>query len=350
MFTGNTVMVIGAGASKEVGFPTGAELKDQIAERLDFRFSNEIVSYRRKRLGGDDEIFDTLSRRSHSEGQQGVQHYLDAARLIREAMPTAKSIDHFLNSHKGNKYVEICGKLAIAKSILQAEHTSKLFVSDDNTYNRLDLKKLNGTWYLKLGELLLSCDREDLPNRLRKIQFVVFDYDRCIEQFLIWGLRIYFGMDEGEAAGYADLVKIYHPYGSVGRLPWQKGTGNKVGFGSKSQDLDAVASQIKTFTEGTDPESSDIVALRKALDDSDIAIFLGFGFHQLNISLITPEGRQRIDRGLRAVYATASGLSDHNAAIAESRLSGMFTQKPVIQRRNCYCSAFFDEFYFSLDT
>ena len=47
-----------------------------------------------------------------------------------------------------------------------------------------------------------------------------------------------------------------------------------------------LASQIRTFTEGTDPETSNIEALRQCLIESDRLVFLGFAYHRLNMELI----------------------------------------------------------------
>jgi len=54
MFRNNTVIIVGSGASKEVGLPTGEGLKKIIAKLLQFRISNGM------REGGDDSIYKAI--------------------------------------------------------------------------------------------------------------------------------------------------------------------------------------------------------------------------------------------------------------------------------------------------
>lgn len=57
---------------------------------------------------------------------------------------------------------------------------------------------------------------------------------------------------------------------------------------------------IKTFSEGTDPESSDILEIRKHMGKANVLVFLGFAFHKLNMELINPRyiaGEHKIDPG-----------------------------------------------------
>ena len=107
-----TVFVIGAGASKEVGLPTGDELKNLISKSLDI----DTDAFDRKATSGDSLICETLIR----EVPDGLT-YLPAAHHIRDAMPQAESIDNFIYQHQGDKKIELCGKLAIVRSILVAE-------------------------------------------------------------------------------------------------------------------------------------------------------------------------------------------------------------------------------------
>ena len=112
MVENNTVIVVGAGASNEVGLPTGAGLKDKIADLLDFRFEHGVRLIRGSHL-----IYDALRLKVRGD----VNPYLHAAHHIRGALPQAKSIDDFLEIHKDDEKIELCGKLAIVQSVLAAE-------------------------------------------------------------------------------------------------------------------------------------------------------------------------------------------------------------------------------------
>jgi hypothetical protein len=139
------VLVLGAGSSEEVDLPVGAELKRQIAERLDIRFQD----YARQPGSGDDKLLQAFRLASvRSDGSQGdINQLLDVSRLIRDAMPQAISIDNFIDSHRNDERIAFCGKLAIARCILEAEARSKLLVDRSNIYNKLDFGAIENTWF-----------------------------------------------------------------------------------------------------------------------------------------------------------------------------------------------------------
>ncbi|NTV47777.1 MAG: hypothetical protein HGB11_14950, partial [Chlorobiales bacterium] len=289
-----TVFIIGAGASAEAGLPTGKELRDKIAGLLDM-----------DQPTGDDIILNAISvfynlgfiiQKSHEE----INKHLIAARHIRDAMPQALSIDNFIDNHRGNKEIEFCGKLSIVRSILQAEQGSTLYPQTDN--RRLDFRALENTWFNRFVQILTENSREeDLEERLEKICLVVFNYDRCIEHFVFHALQNYYHISEQETAELINNhLEIYHPYGQVGYLPWQapeksiEKAGekpwlvNSIGFGGEpnSEGLKQLASQIRTFTEGTSEETSNIDELKTRINESKMLIFLGFAFHELNLKLL----------------------------------------------------------------
>lgn len=341
-----TVMIVGAGASREALLPTGAELKDIIAEMLDFTNAADGRIQR-----GDGMISQTFRQLAHDEGSvQRIQQYISAAWHIRDALPVALSIDNFLDSHSGNREIEICGKLAIVRAILKAERGSNLWVDDSNIHNKLELIKLKDTWYLSLGQLLFSCRKNEIEGRLSSVSFIVFNYDRCVEHFIFWGLKIYFGFDDAEAARIAGVTKIYHPYGVAGLLPWQGGVAAGVAFGPEAYDLVTLSKQIKTFTEGTDRNSSEIVALRRDLDEAETVVFLGFGFHELNMELISPEKKIPTGNEEKAYYATAAGRSKSDCRIVEEQLTNLCSVKSsrVYVRSDLYCHNLFSEYNLSL--
>ena len=69
----------------------------------------------------------------------------------------------------------------------------------------------------------------------------------------------------------------------VGSLPWQT-RNNSIDFGETPDPntLLSIADSIKTFTEGTDPDSSDIAQIRKNIKETNRIVFMGFAFHKLN--------------------------------------------------------------------
>ena len=87
-----------------------------------------------------------------------------------------------------------------------------------------------------------------------------------------------------------------------------------------------LAGEIQTFTEGTDTDSSEIVAIRKNILEANNIIFLGFAFHPLNIELMSPNVPLpgRLDSYGKeseiSYFGTAYGMSDNNCNIIKSEL------------------------------
>ena len=118
-----SVYIIGAGASKEADLPTGIELKSIISKLLNFKFDGyEMTS-------GDYIIKNALQEHvKKPDGNRGdINPYLKEALHIKGALPLAISIDNFIDAHRDNEKLALCGKLSIIRAILSAEKKSLLF-------------------------------------------------------------------------------------------------------------------------------------------------------------------------------------------------------------------------------
>ena len=118
MFKRQTLFILGAGASEEVGLPLGAGLAERIRNKMDIRFEGD----NRPVGAGDHDLFGRLTQSMQKEATE----YQDAAWLIRDGISLSQSIDDFLDLHRTNKYVNLYGKAAIVKTVLEAERISKL--------------------------------------------------------------------------------------------------------------------------------------------------------------------------------------------------------------------------------
>ena len=338
------VLVIGAGASKEVNLPVGAELKTQIAKVLNIR--HEIL---RKESGDDiiDGSFRILGNNSD------VNSYLGAARRVRDAMPQAISIDNFIDSHRSDEKIAICGKLAISRCILMAESKSLLKVDRSNIYNKPDFSALEPTWFNAFFQLLTeNCQQSDLPERLSKVTIICFNYDRCIEHFLYSSLQNYYNMKPEEASDALTYLEIYHPYGTVGKLPWQGDKQNGIEFGDTPSPMKllSLAGELRTFTEGIDPTKSDISALQSALLMAKRIAFLGFAFNTHNIQLLFPGLDDGTIRRYCPVYATAFGISKADIQVINQEIikRGGIAHEHIYLNKDLKCSQLFNEYWRSL--
>ena len=338
----STVFVVGAGASAEVNMPLGSELKTKIAQLLDIRFDNS------RHVSGDAKIVQALRLFMQSKGERDINPYLHACRRIAGAMPQAISIDNFLDAHVDDEKVVMCGKLAIVRAILESERRCNLYFERSRTH-RFDFGRLETTWLNQFFQLLTeNCRIDDLPQRLGKVTLIVFNYDRVVEHFLYHALQNYFGIDAGRAGELVFGMRILHPYGVVGKLPWAGGD-PIVAFGDNTQhdQLLENAQQIRTFTEGADPESSDIETIRGAMQTANRLVFLGFAYHKLNIELICAPSKSEVPPA--DCYGTAFMISSSDCEVIESelrRLSGNGFAR--VSLRDLSCAGLFAEFRRSL--
>jgi hypothetical protein len=339
-----TVFVIGAGANSEIRLPTGPELKEKISNLLNFHFEFAQLKY------GDEVICSALRRHAGtSAGNFGT--LVESAQSIRGALPLAISIDNLIDAHRGNQAIELCGKLAIVRSILEAESQSLLFFSNER--EQIDFKKLEQTWYLPFFRLLTeNCQREDLKARFSLVELVIFNYDRCVEHFLYFALMKYYGIGNAEAADIVNSTKIIHPYGTVGSLPFQDGTIKfQFGQGPRSSDLLQLANQIKTFTEGrgsnTEKEDKALADFRNA----NRIVFLGFAFHKQNLELLFPNlvfFPNDSNRNVIRCLGTAYQVSVSDQTVIKEALQKSFSGHLQFDIEDFGCYSFFGSFWRSL--
>src|SRR5258705_12767622 len=116
MFKKRTLFVLGAGSSFELKIPVGLGLAKDIATRLDVRIGDHG-----KNIGAGDHFL--LGKFQNLYPQQFNQ-YLQAGWRIRDGLATAASIDDFLDMHSHDEMMQIIGKAAIVRSIMEAERGS----------------------------------------------------------------------------------------------------------------------------------------------------------------------------------------------------------------------------------
>lgn len=315
------VIVVGAGASKEFGLPTGAELTSQIAHITDIRFG----SYGREMVSGDYKIFETLGMIPTDEGERrkDLNPLLHAGWKIRDNMPLAPSIDNFLDTHQSDPDVVFFGKIAISHAIQKAERESTLFIDSQERRIGLDFNLVKNTWIAKLFQILVAQRKfDDFILALQNITFVSFNYDRCIHQFIFFAARQYFGLDPENAAKVMAALNIIYPYGTVGEFICGNHFGNESNFGMVGYhaELISAANGIKTFTEGSDTGRKK--EIRKALNEAEVVMFLGFGFLPLNMELLFGSDTFEIEK----VMATGKGLSSSSLKQVSTELGTTFLE------------------------
>ncbi len=299
-----TLFVIGAGASVEADLPIGKQLIDIVASKLNFKVEQGSL----REGTGDFNIVDVLQQRTQT--REGIDTYLEAAWRVRDGIIFSNSIDSFIDVHRDDQDIQLCGKLAIAKTILEAERNSKLFI-DKPKGEFADLEGLKKTWFFEFVRHLNDGVRKAEISRIfEKVSFIIFNYDRCFEHFMYHALQRHYGISENDAASVMKSLTIFHPYGTIGDLPWEDRAGIPFGFGANRANMQFMASRIKTYTEQIEGHET-LLAVREAVKKADTLVFLGFSYHPENMKLLNPGEKCSTER----VFGTAFGISSSDVGV-----------------------------------
>lgn len=302
MFGKKTVFIIGAGAGFDYNMPLGKDLKEKIANKLsagDEHFWHACNG-----------IFD-LSRQDGSENLRRVRTF------IAMNMPRAESIDNFLHTHSADAAVVALGKLAIAACILDAEQNSGLLPPKMDGYH-LSLAPSKETWLSRFATMALTgILAEEAASAFENVTIVTFNYDRCIEYYLVGHLSAYLNIHERAAQEIVDSINIIHVYGKVGKLPWQSGSAQEITFGRQpsSDLLNTVSREIRTFTERLEEDDTQR-RIETALCEADLIVTSGFSFGTSNWEFL----QNNTGGEPKTVIAGVMGISAPNQGKIRERL------------------------------
>lgn len=173
MFKEKTVLILGAGASCHVGYPTGDELLKKM-------------------------IYTSYCPENRAE----EQHLSRFGNLLKEMQPLM--IDTFLSYH--TDYHDI-GKKVLAHEIFNVE---------ENYEEREGEKGFIGNWYKFLIDALITgCEKpEDIHKNNENLTIVTFNYDISLEYYLIDRLKK-IKFFEGEVEKFCNELEIIHVYGQL---------------------------------------------------------------------------------------------------------------------------------------
>ncbi|MDG2004538.1 MAG: hypothetical protein P8J20_14540 [Novosphingobium sp.] len=161
-----------------------------------------------------------------------------------------------------------------------------------------------------MGQLVTSgVPRSKVEQSLDDLSIISFNYDRSIEHFLPYAMVVAFGMSLKEAQEIVGAkLNIIHPYGTVGRLPWQAGEMPDCEWGTEQPwNIHNLAQQIRTSSEVV-RDHQGLLTIRGMVSNAKRIVFLGFGFQPQNVDIL-------VDYSLShdpELVATVYGLSQTN--------------------------------------
>lgn len=317
----NITFIVGAGASSEFGMPTGKSLLQIVSSFV--RWQKDQDSSRH--------VMDENLRNAFMKTGLFEDSYFDVAQKanwLSKIALMAPSIDNLLHSHKENSTIEKIGKLFICKTILEAEGTSFLAnKSNGRGYlEHFDLfqshshvgKYISDKWLGKLFSLLVEMrDFDAFLSILQKVNFLCFNYDRCIEQGITSLAMRYFNLSDEQARHVLSKLNVIHIYGSLGEL--KVNNGSIYGYGDTSIDIADIFDGISTFTD--EKRRQEVRAsVKSTLEGSEIAVFLGYGFLEINNQLFFDNGYFDLKR----VFGTVKGLSPNSVNTIRSDIESTF--------------------------
>lgn len=270
----HTLFVIGAGASRDFGFPTGAELASSIQNKVDVEFAETAG---RAAAG-------PLSAAFLANTEPEVAK--SAARALRAGIGPGESIDQFLFRRRTRPEVRELGMLAIADIILEAERSSKLNEFDLDDFDRSvgALRSNQNGWPAVLTDLLIGGrgPHEIDEGLFENVAFLIFNYDRCVEHLMFNHLHFRHDVPAEGAVAIIESIPTVHIFGVLGD-PFH----SSVRFGASSVELASVAKRLQTYHEQiADAERQAAVAA--VMSEAERVCFLGFGFLPANFERLFP--------------------------------------------------------------
>jgi hypothetical protein len=238
MIENPTVIVLGAGASVQYGYPLGSVLKDDIVQGRLGNLQFEEIWWRQKR----EELYVLRQDLAHS-GEPSVDAFLE---------------------HRTD-LIDI-GKIAIAAVIMRCEKLDLLFSVKESLYEYL---------YMRM---------KTSPDKFRenKVSILTFNYDRSLETYLVVALSKSYKISLREASNL--LPPIIHLHGRVGPLPWESGDGREYSPSEDQDEIRKAAQSIKIIHENIDITCDENFSLAsKLLSEVDRVCILGFGYNPINL-------------------------------------------------------------------
>jgi hypothetical protein len=326
MFKPGTIFIIGAGANEEVGMPLGSALCSAMARSFffEFNFSSE------PQKGADHNLLNHIRRLAKATDRK-VNEYLNASRLFHDGILLAGSIDEYLSRHADKPLHSGLGKLAILHLLLSAERQSRLFHNEHANANVI-VRAAKDSWLANFAhQLFIGRPAGDLDRMFDDITVISFNYDRCLQRYLIAAIQQAYHVSLERAQEVVARLEIIYPYGTLGSL--LPASSDYLPFGADvaySNITDRI-NNIRTFNEHFD-DSEQKMKIHSLIAQANALVFLGFGFHNQNVDLLRPpKGGQSVV----SIVATGFGLSQPNVQNIVKRLKGMLpsnVQEPIVER------------------
>ena len=289
MFDRQTVIVLGAGASAQFGFPLGDALRNQIISGIG-SLGNRFVDSdfpRLESIGADNVDFFNknpflalASYMSSPLAQPNLPENVQSEQMLSKLfefhedmkIQTHDTVDQFISANPKHQFI---GKVLLSQQIMlvmyeRAGHQLRLRAFADREYHH------RRNWYQQLINRIRdgAQDSQSLVNN--KLSVVTFNYDRSLERALETSLA---NTEIHQGADYKKVVSIFHVNGTPSELPRDvTNVGNFILECAQNFHLveEAVGSEVKEVR----------VQAHSAISNAEGVYVLGFDFDPSNVSAI----------------------------------------------------------------
>jgi hypothetical protein len=248
----------------------------------------------------------------------------EAFKAIVPALNTSghTSVDSFIATNADRPgFAEII-KQAVAWQLLPLEFR--------HTWERRPHK---GDWMTYLFETMLGgcLKSEDSLLACNNVEFVTFNYDRTLEDFLTTRIAGTYNLSPSDAWKKAQKFKIVHVYGSLGEFdPAVLDPERRIDLGNVGANIRKAAESIELMYDAR-PDHTGVADAVKLIEGAPYVCFLGFGFDPDNITRL---GLNRVCAGKSKVYATRYGIARGDWNRTMLRMSPVQLNEPSLPFEN----------------
>jgi len=300
MIEEKTVFVLGAGLSLDYGFPTGYNLRNKITNLLNWNNAVTPIPERIKIL-------------------KGMGFSEEEIEMVRGQLEDGgfDTIDEFLLARKNERLRQL-GKIGIAMALIEYENPNKFkHLSADTCFYRYLFKKMvENTTIENFAE--------------NSVSFVTYNYDRSLE-FFLWNTL--FNRYEVRLKEIEDKImkkiKIIHVHGKLGDMHWQNPTSRDYKPQLDDVNLILASNGIINFDD-IGEDHPNYMSARNEIKNADNVVFVGFGFHTLNLSRLVKDNC--LD-GKKRIIATCWGLGDREKKEIEGVTNRVLTSGNLVNKR-----------------
>lgn len=246
-----TALILGAGASKNYGFPTGWDLAQEL---LKWPSSPPYaVSF-----FGNPDIY--------QEFKIEFECFLKGG---------GSSIDSFLASRHGDRFLRPA-RLAMSLII------SKYEIED----HLMNPRQTDDHWYQIFYERITKGKSWETLD-LSEITVITFNYDRSLEYFVNQSLEKDFNPSEYDLGQKMQTFDLTHVYGTIG-LPWKGDGYERYAPRDPTDSYALITSRLKLIGEDVGKRSEEAIQnkIKSKLNEAETICFLGFGYESDNIKIL----------------------------------------------------------------